>query len=199
MARNTAWQKAQQAQSEMKRLAVLQEAANLFNQKGYHATSLADVAKCLNITKTALYYYVKSKNDLLYQCYLTSLEEIDTARADANQKGHTGLDKICQYVASNSFTSHEPAALLNEIDAIEDKKKRLELHKRLDRANTCITEWVREGIEDGSIEDCDPELVARYIMGAFNWISRWIASSKLSMAEITDNFIQLTRKTLAPS
>ncbi len=197
MARNTAWKKAQEAQSEMKRLAVLQEAANLFNQKGYHATSLADVATGLNITKTALYYYVKNKNDLLYQCYLMSLEEIDTARNNANEVGENGLDKVCQYVASHSFTSHEPAALLNDIDAIEDKKKRTELHKRLDKAQSCVTDWVKEGIKDGSIAECDAELAGRYIMGAFNWIPRWIGNSKMDMAEITAYFIELTRKTLA--
>jgi len=198
LARNSAWQKAQQTQSEMKRNAVLQEAANLFNIKGYHATSLADVAKRLNITKTALYYYVKNKNDLLYQCYLLSLEEIEEARDKATNTGKSGLEKICQYVAHDSFTSHEPAALLNEIDAIEDKTKKRELHKRLDQAQQAITNWVKEGISDGSITDCDPDLTGRYIMGAFNWIPRWIAGSHHNMKEITENFVELTRKTLAP-
>jgi AcrR family transcriptional regulator len=199
MPRNPAWKKAQQAQADMKRDAVLQEAANVFNRKGYHATSLADVADRLHITKTALYYYVKNKNDLLYQCYLRSLEEIDEARDNANRVGTSGLDKICQYAASDAFTAHEPAALLNEIDAIEDPKKRAELTKRLSQAQNCITEWVREGIQDGSIADCDPDLAGRFVMGSFNWIPRWISGSKLTMVEITNYFVELTKKTLAPN
>jgi len=198
MTRNPAWRKAQQAQADMKREAVLQEAANVFNMKGYHATSLADVADRLHITKTALYYYVKNKNDLLYQCYLRSLEEIDQARDDASRTGTTGLDKICKYASSEAFTTHEPAALLNEIDAIEDPRKRAELKKRLAKAQDSITKWVREGIADGSIAKCDPELAGRFVMGAFNWVPRWIAGSDLSMEEITHHFVELTRKTLAP-
>ena len=198
MARNPAWKKAQQAQAEMKRDAVLQEAANVFNMKGYHATSLADVADRLHITKTALYYYVKNKNDLLYQCYIRSLEEIDQARDDANRVGTNGLEKICAYASSPAFTTHEPAALLNEIDAIEDPKKRAELKKRLAKAQDSITQWVREGIGDGSIAKCDPELAGRFVMGAFNWIPRWIAGSNLTMDAITAYFVDLTRKTLAP-
>ena len=199
MPRNPAWKRAQQAQADMKRDAVLQEAANVFNAKGYHASSLADVADRLHITKTALYYYVKNKNDLLYQCYVHSLQEIDQARDEASREGKTGLDKIILYASSKAFTTHEPAALLNEIDAIEDPKKRAELKKRLARAQDSITEWVREGIADGSVADCDPELAGRFVMGAFNWVPRWIAGSNLSMEEITDYFVGLTRKTLAPA
>jgi TetR/AcrR family transcriptional regulator len=198
MTRNPAWRKAQQAQVDMKREAVLQEAANVFNMKGYHATSLADVADRLHITKTALYYYVKNKNDLLYQCYVRSLEEIDQARDEANKNGANGLDKICKYASSEAFTTHEPAALLNEIDAIEDPRKRAELKKRLADAQRSITEWVKEGIGDRSIEKCDPELAGRFVMGAFNWVPRWIAGSDMSMEEITHYFVELTQKTLAP-
>jgi len=198
MTRNPAWRKAQQAQADMKREAVLQEAANVFNMKGYHATSLADVAERLHITKTALYYYVKNKNDLLYQCYVRSLEEIDQARDEANRNGTSGLDKICKYASSEAFTTHEPAALLNEIDAIEDPRKRAELKKRLAQAQESVTAWVEEGIADKSIAKCDPDLAGRFVMGAFNWVPRWIAGSSLSMDEITRYFVELTRKTLAP-
>ena len=198
MTRNPAWRKAQQAQADMKREAVLQEAANVFNMKGYHATSLADVAERLHITKTALYYYVKNKNDLLYQCYVRSLEEIDQARDEANRNGTSGLDKICKYASSEAFTTHEPAALLNEIDAIEDPRKRAELKKRLAQAQESVTAWVEEGIADKSVAKCDPDLAGRFVMGAFNWVPRWIAGSSLSMDEITRYFVELTRKTLAP-
>ena len=89
------WKRAQEAQTEIKRDAVLQAAAILFNQKGYYATSLADVAARLQVTKTALYYYVDNKNDLLYQCYLKALAEIDEARDSAEREGANGMDKIC--------------------------------------------------------------------------------------------------------
>src|SRR5262249_43561848 len=197
MTRNPAWRKAQQAQADMKREAVLQEAANVFTMKGYHAPSLADVAERLHITKTALYYYVKNKNDLLYQCYVRSLEEIDQARDEANRNGTSGLDKICKYTSSEAFTTHEPAALLNEIDAIEDPRKRAELKKRLAQAQESVTAWVEEGNADKSIAKCDADLAGRFVMGAFNWVPRWIAGSNLSMDEITRYFVELTRKTLA--
>jgi AcrR family transcriptional regulator len=197
-ARNVIWKRAQQAQTEIKREAVLQAAATLFNQKGYHATSLADVAARLQITKTALYYYVSNKNDLLYQCYLKALAEIDEARDSAERDGTSGMDKVCRYALSEAFTKHEPSALLHEIEAIEDTKRGAELRRRVDKAQERVTAWIREGIADGSIAECDPELAGRFVMGAFNWAPHWLENSGKTSAEISEYFVTLARKTLAP-
>ena len=51
-------------QYDLKRKGLIQEAARAFSTRGYHATSLADVARELGVTKGALYYYVKSKQDM---------------------------------------------------------------------------------------------------------------------------------------
>ena len=56
-----------QQQREAKRHAVLQAAAQLFNE-GFHATSLDDIAARLNVSKPTLYYYVKNKDEILLQC-----------------------------------------------------------------------------------------------------------------------------------
>ena len=198
MARNPVWKKAQEMQAQLKKDAVLAEAAALFNVKGYHATSLTEVADRLKFTKTAIYYYVKNKNDLLYQTYLKSLDEIDQATVDAETNGSNGLEKLCQYVQSKAFVHPEASALLNEIDAIENSKLRDEVRKRLTGANKRIAVWIRQGVEDGSIAPCDPDLAGRYVMGAFNWMPRWIGSYERSIEEVTEYFVSLIRKTLAP-
>ena len=196
MRKNLAWSKAQQVQIRLKKEAVLAEASALFNQKGYHATSLNDVAERLGLTKTALYYYVKNKNDLLYEAYSLALDEIDEATREAEEKGKTGLEKLCHYVRSEAFVHPQASALLNEIDAIENPARRRSLQKRLRKANEQVVEWVSQGVADGSIEPCDPELSARFVMGAFNWIPRWISSSGRGMDEVTDYFVGLLAKSL---
>lgn len=198
MARNPVWKKAQELQAQLKKDAVLAEAAALFNQKGYHATSLNEVAERLKFTKTAIYYYVKNKNDLLYHTYVQSLNEIDQATKDAEENGANGLEKICQYVQSKAFVHPQASALLNEIDAIENPKRREELRKRLRGANKRIANWITEGVADGSIAPCDPDLAGRFVMGAFNWMPRWIGSYEKPIEEVTDYFVSLIRKTLAP-
>jgi len=198
MARNPVWKKAQELQAQLKRNAVLAEAAALFNEKGYHSTSLTEVADRLGFTKTAIYYYVKNKNDLLYHTYMQSLDEIDRATRDAETNGDNGLEKLCQYVLSKAFVHPEASALLNDIDAVENPRRRAELRKRLRGANKRIAVWIEEGVEDGSIAPCDPDLAGRFVMGAFNWMPRWINSSGKSIDDVTDYFVGLIRKTLAP-
>ncbi len=51
------------AQHDAKRTAILSQAAKLFNSKGSRATTLRDIAETLGLTKTSLYYYVKTKDD----------------------------------------------------------------------------------------------------------------------------------------
>ena len=54
------------AQFDRKREVLLREAAASFNRRGYHGTSLTEIAKKLGVTKAALYTYVPSKEELLY-------------------------------------------------------------------------------------------------------------------------------------
>jgi AcrR family transcriptional regulator len=198
MNKNPVWKKAQELQAQLKKDAVLAEAAALFNVKGYHATSLTEVADSLGFTKTALYYYVKNKNDLLYHTYMRSLDEIEQATKDAEANGANGLEKLCEYVSSKAFVHPEASALINEIDAIDDPQRREELRKRFRGANKRIAGWIKEGVDDGSIAPCDPDLAGRFVMGAFNWMPRWIRSYDKSMEEVTDYFVAMIRKTLAP-
>ena len=62
-----------------KREAVLRTAAQLFNEKGFHATSLDDVAERLHITKPTLYYYIRSKDEILFECVSIGLQMLEDA------------------------------------------------------------------------------------------------------------------------
>src|SRR2546422_8061974 len=64
-------------------------AARLFADRGYHATSLADLAEALGIQKASLYHHIGSKEDLLW--------EVASAGAEAF---HAALDAIPEEVAA---------------------------------------------------------------------------------------------------
>lgn len=93
-------------QREAKRNAVLQAAAQLFNERGFHATSLDDIAARLNVTKPTLYYYVKNKDEILLQCVgkglAMMLEGIDASRA----AGGKAIDQLmtCMQVYARIVT-----------------------------------------------------------------------------------------------
>src|SRR5215469_5231515 len=67
---------------ELKREAVIRAAAREFNRKGYHNTSLDDIAARLEVTKPTVYYYVTSKEQLLFECFVAGVEQIRKAFRD---------------------------------------------------------------------------------------------------------------------
>ena len=64
---------------EVKREAVIRAAARAFNRKGYHNTSLDDIAAALEVTKPTVYYYVTNKEQLLFECFVAGVEQIRAA------------------------------------------------------------------------------------------------------------------------
>src|ERR1700739_617178 len=70
---------------ELKRDAVIRAAAREFNRKGYHNTSLDDIATALEVTKPTVYYYVTSKEQLLFECFVAGVERIRAAFRSARQ------------------------------------------------------------------------------------------------------------------
>ncbi len=61
---------------DLKREAVIRAAARAFSERGYHNTSIDEIAAALNVTKPTIYYYVANKEQLLLECILTGLERV---------------------------------------------------------------------------------------------------------------------------
>src|SRR3569833_1819056 len=70
---------------EVKREAVIRAAAHAFNLKGYHNTSLDDIAAALEVTKPTVYYYVTNKEQLLFECIVAGVEQIRAAFREEKQ------------------------------------------------------------------------------------------------------------------
>ncbi|HHX88425.1 MAG TPA: helix-turn-helix transcriptional regulator, partial [Paracoccus sp.] len=81
-------------QQELKRQAIIREAARIFSRRGCHGATLDDVADRLGVTKTALYRYVRNKNDLLFACHEEAMEIADRTLTQGEVAGRTGLEKI---------------------------------------------------------------------------------------------------------
>src|SRR5690606_2591801 len=84
-------------QRELKRRAILRVASRLFNEKGFHGTSLDEIADVLGVTKTALYYYVRSKDALLYECMILSYGCGVRAREHAQSLARDPREGICLF------------------------------------------------------------------------------------------------------
>jgi AcrR family transcriptional regulator len=174
-------------QHAMKRRAILRTAAILFSEKGFRETSLNDIADALNVTKPSLYYYVKNKDDILFQCLFSALEELEQKVDLIHRDEATGIEKLARFVeAFVTLFDHELGRCVARpgLDPLgeEYRHKIQPFYHRVDRG---LREIIAAGIEDGTIAACDPKIAAFTLFGAMNWISRWFDPAQgLSAGEI---------------
>ena len=161
---------------DAKREALLETAAHLFLERGYRSTSLRELASLLKITKPALYYYFQNKEQILVECYRAGIASIEGLLQEAQLDDGNGLQKVEAYlrVYAMAIVSHDfgrCVAMLDDSELSSAARREVRTLKR--RIDASIRDYIEEGIEDGSIDDCNPKLAAFAAAGAINWIGTW--------------------------
>ena len=163
----------------IKRQQVLREAAASFNFKGYHATSLTEIATSLGVTKAALYHYFPNKNSLLAACFEQSMDVAFASLERGRKQGKNGCDRLVLTIAG--YVSHLVDELNCGVGLMEEQAlepgDRSKLVRQRDRFERALRALVKEGIEDGSVVPCDPKLAIFVILGAMNWVPKWFKPS----------------------
>jgi TetR/AcrR family transcriptional regulator len=194
----SAWDRARSEGMRIKLEAILHEADLLFSRKGYNSTSLDDIAKRLRITKTALYHYVRNKNELLYLCYQRSVELTEQCYARADAEGKTGLEKVLAYLRIDASTGVMSMTPLTEIEAIRDPKARHALSRRTAACEARFQDFISQGIHDGSVRDCDPHLTSLFILGASRNMLQWYSpDAGHGLQGIVERFIDFCSRGIA--
>jgi AcrR family transcriptional regulator len=177
---------------EIKREAVLRTAAQLFNEKGFHAVSLDEVAERLNVTKPTLYYYVKNKDEILAECVRSGLELMQAAIARSDQAGGTAVDKLVAAMRTYAeiVTMDFGKCLIRVGEDPLPPESRREVRRLKAEIDREFRHLIEQGIAEGSLRDVDPKLAAFTLAGALSWIGRWYrADGPLSPDQIAEQCI----------
>ena len=157
-------------QNRLKQEAFYRTGTWFFNKQGFSGTSLDEIAERLNVSKGAFYYHIKNKEDLLYNCYSRSLDMVEQVYGEAAQSGGSGLEKIeqaCRRIFHIQNSAEGPLIRYNTITALPMPRRR-EILQRTDACNERFGDFVREGIEDGSVRTVSPVIAQEMIAGAVN-------------------------------
>ena len=196
------WENTGKQGRERKRDVILRAAAAAFTERGFHNTSLDDVARRLEVSKPTVYYYVKSKEAMIVACCERGLELLDEALDAVSSPEGSGRDRVIAFfrhyadIATSDFgiclarvqqaeLSHEHASALREAKRGIDER---------------VREAIEDGISEGSIAPCDPKFTTYALFGAFNQLGEWVelGKGKKPVAEIADSYIHLFIKGLEP-
>ncbi|MCP3975762.1 MAG: TetR/AcrR family transcriptional regulator [bacterium] len=160
-----------------RRQEIIEAAASIFMSKGYEATSIQDVADAVDILKGSLYYYIKSKDDLLYEViqevHLRGLENLDSQRGKSDgalKRLHTF---VYRHIMFNASHLAKMTVFFHDFRSLSEPRREIIIEER-DRYDTFVRELIAEGKDEGVIrDDVDPRLAAFSILGSVNWLYQW--------------------------
>ena len=195
------WPSRRHADHALKRDAVILAAARAFSHKGFHNTSLDDVAAALGVTKPTVYYYVANKEQLLFECFQAGLEiireglrQVEGSPLSASERLNEVVRRYAGAVASDFGWCMTRA---------EDQDLGPELGRRIKKMKAEIDRGMRrllqEGMEEGTIEPCDPKMTAFAMAGALNWIAHWYRQDQpMTPEEVAEQFVAVFGRGLRP-
>jgi AcrR family transcriptional regulator len=165
---------------ELKRDAVIAAGAAAFSERGYHNTSLDDIAARLNVSKPTVYYYVKNKEQILSEIFRVGLERLDVALSEAHADSRTAVetlgDLVRRYVElmatdyGRCIVRVSDNELSPEVGA-EFRAIKRATHRRMQAL-------IEQGVAEGSLSAPDPKLTAFALAGALNWVAIWYEPSR---------------------
>ncbi|HVF57808.1 MAG TPA: TetR/AcrR family transcriptional regulator [Pyrinomonadaceae bacterium] len=179
---------------------ILRTAARIFAEKGYHSTSMRDISRETGVSLAGLYYYCKSKEELLFliqdNCFGRVLERLERRMRetdDAVEKLRLVIENHLSFFAANmsemKVLSHEADSLAGEMhEHVSGKKQQ---YTRLVRR--ILSEAQGATLGDGGARRSVDLTVATYaLFGMMNWIYNWYdPGGKLSVTELVDNITRL--------
>jgi AcrR family transcriptional regulator len=184
--------------------AFIAAATDLFAERGYNGTSIADLAKELGLTTASLYYHVSGKQELLLKVLTTSIGDF-LAKLEGIAASQAGPRvKLRQAVENHlSFVLHNPRAVavfLRERRFLESPYKE-QYQEQVDRYDLLFTRIIDDGMAAAAMPQGDPHLVRLAILGMINWIVEWYRpGGRLGAEQIQKTFADLiTERVLAPT
>ncbi|WP_067928228.1 TetR/AcrR family transcriptional regulator [Alicyclobacillus shizuokensis] len=170
-------------------------AVKLFEQKGYHATSVQDIADEVGLQKGSLYHYIHSKEDLLLQIAHQAITDFNQRLEQVISSDISAKDKLIQAIENHLTVSisnlQTTTVLLREAFSLGEPQHQV-IQSLTDRYLNLWTQILLDGKESGEFVVGEPKIAALALLGACNWVYRWYRpEGSLGAKEITQVFSEL--------
>jgi AcrR family transcriptional regulator len=174
------------------RVGILKSAAAAFRRLGYHGATLEEIAAALRMKKGNLYYYFRSKEEILFACHeysvdrlLAVLEAVESGDMPPDQK----LRRLIVTFVHTILDDLHGTALFLDIKALGPRRLRQAIARR-DQFDQGVRRVIQQGIDWGMFDPgVDPKLFSFAMLGAVNWIPRWYSpDGPANSQEIAERF-----------
>lgn len=184
-----------------KRRAQIAEAAmELFDERGYHATGMEDIASAVGMRASSLYNHYGSKQEVLADIAISSMEALLRFHATGYSPMKTSADKLFASMKYHTIFHAEQARrariVNSEIRALQEPSRSIVVQMRRDY----VARWmaiVREGIDSGVFVADDVKIVSWALIDMGIGVSQWYAEGgRLSSEELGDMYGRIALRQL---
>lgn len=162
--------------ADERRKHIIQEAATLFNKSGYFHTSMEDIAEAVGLRKPTLYYYVSSKEEILFLIHEEFVDQLIShhqsrlnSRMTCAQLLQEVLIDILEEIAQ--FPGYVRAFFEHYGELNGDMKKQIK--DKRDSYYRMMVDVVRQGVTQGEFQTNDPNLTVFAFLGMCNYAYQW--------------------------
>ncbi len=179
----------------MTRDSIIETAAQVFRQKGYHGASMEDIAAAVNLRKASLYHHFSSKQEILLeildralQLLLERISPIAGRNLPADKKLPAMIREYLTILVENIDLA---AVLLFEHRALERRQHARHIPNR-DKFEALWKDVIFEGVGKKIFNCDDPPMVVRALLGQMNWVITWFSpDGEKSIEQIADDYSNL--------
>ncbi len=173
---------------------VAEAAAKLFREKGYHGTSMQDIADAVGIHKGSLYPHIRSKDALLYQvingALQTTTQQLEVIADSPVPPIEKLRDAVEGHIRSTIAHRDRIAVFLEASKYLSPARRRSAL-KQQRRYESLIERILDEGVQAGQFRPCDAKIISFAILGMSNWVYRWYSpKGNLTVADLAKDFAE---------
>jgi TetR/AcrR family transcriptional regulator, cholesterol catabolism regulator len=159
------------------REAALHEAATrLFRERGFHATSMQDLAEELGMNRGSLYHYIDAKDDLLWAIVSGAITRLESVVRPILEGTGTPPDRLGRAIEAHlAFAAEhgdELALVQIELRALAPERRATLIRQR-DAYEGAWREVIRQGVADESLRPVDVPLASIAILSVCNWFTQW--------------------------
>lgn len=181
------------ARYDRRRTAVIDVAAKMFAERGYHATSIEDLLGATGMTKGGLYHYMDSKEDLLMSVVDVLMDPLLQRARETLETGGSAESRLRALMALwlEHVASHRDHMIVfsQERRTLERSSRWRELREARRSFEKLLAEAIDSGCEDGSFAVADRQLALMMLLGAVNHIPQWFRlRGRLKPAEIAERY-----------
>jgi AcrR family transcriptional regulator len=181
---------------------IYQVAERLFSERGYHATTMREIARELAIEGGSLYSHISGKQELLYAIVLRGSEQFLQSARDAIAAAGSARVRLRELMRRHLAIMAEstPRAIVHfhEWRHLEPVHQAT-IRARRDEYESYVRQIIRDGVVAGEFAPHDERLVSLSVLSLLNWTYQWYAPGGTWNAhELADQFFDLLTRGLEP-